>query len=534
VGVYGELPAAPYPSIVGRVPCWPSCRTYLFPVAERHPMSRPQTREDVPGSDPLSRYRPNAAARRWSPCAPTPCAYIFRHQLYARPLMSLRHRRALASRLLVSIAQPGRRFDRRSMRSGFTGSWAWSSRESSSSPPICRSSGGRLTGVTADVPRRRRAAARAPVDSSPSTHGRVVPGHATSSTWATSRFPTSGAGLYPGARVARGILGAGAAYGGASRAGDSARDWSARSATRSGTGSRRCGGDRRFSPTPDFPRRGSVAGLAGPRVPSMSRPSGSTTSRNPPSSSARSPLYCRISETGPDGPSAASSTGSAASAPGARLPVPPELICAPARRAPARALAPDVLKDQSGSRSQILLALTIRSPRWWGLRLVLCPGRFGTLAGRALVCGRAARRSSAPAGSCYRHGVSWTRLLAATGEPRPRTGAQDPGRTTATCCGCRSRCGGQLRDRSRLVIGIGTDFTRDTVLPTTRLPGSAAVPLPRARGQAARLPKLWKHHAAPARATRINVSCAERASRGWAATAGRSRRSGSSPSASAA
>ena len=79
------------------------------------------------------------------------------------------------------------------------------------------------------------------------------------------------------------------------------------------------------------------------------------------------------------------------------------------------------------------------------------------------------------------------------------------------------------------VVGIGTDFTACTMVPTTA-DGTPLCELPEFAGEPHAYVKLWKHHAAQ-RAGRPDQRARPRsaASRGCPATAGSSRRSGSSP-----
>jgi len=134
---------------------------------------------------------------------------------------------------------------------------------------------------------------------------------------------------------------------------------------------------------------------------------------------------------------------------------------------------------------------------------------FGTLSGRALV---ARVSDGAELGSAvheYPHAVMDTKL-AATGEPLPPDWAlQDPEdyrevlreAVPAAVAAAGIDPGG--------VIGIATDFTASTVMPTT----ADGTPLCQLAGLAGRphsYPKLWKHHAAQPQADRINALAHER------------------------
>src|ERR1700727_614654 len=102
------------------------------------------------------------------------------------------------------------------------------------------------------------------------------------------------------------------------------------------------------------------------------------------------------------------------------------------------------------------------------------------------------------------------RGLAATGEPLPPDWAlQDPADYLDVL---RTAVPAALRDAGvdpNAVIGIATDFTACTVLPTT----ADGTPLCQLRGLEGRphaYVKLWKRHAAQARADRINARAHER------------------------
>ena len=60
------------------------------------------------------------------------------------------------------------------------------------------------------------------------------------------------------------------------------------------------------------------------------------------------------------------------------------------------------------------------------------------------------------------------------------------------------------------VVGIGTDFTACTMVPTTA-DGTPLCELPEFAGEPHAYVKLWKHHAAQGQADRINALARERA-----------------------
>ena len=134
---------------------------------------------------------------------------------------------------------------------------------------------------------------------------------------------------------------------------------------------------------------------------------------------------------------------------------------------------------------------------------------FGTLSGRAVVV---RVRDGAELGSAvseYAHGVV-DRTLPATRRPLPPDWAlQLPGDWTevlrTAVPEALSASGVDPGD----VIGIGTDFTACTVLPTTA-DGTPLCELDRWRNRPHAYPKLWKHHAAQPQADRINALAQDR------------------------
>ncbi len=135
---------------------------------------------------------------------------------------------------------------------------------------------------------------------------------------------------------------------------------------------------------------------------------------------------------------------------------------------------------------------------------------FGTLSGRALV---ARVSDGAELGSAvleYPHGVMDAEL-AATGEPLPPDWAlQDPEDYREVLRTVVRAAVAEAGIDPAQVIGIGTDFTACTVMPTT----NDGIPLcqrPSMAGRPHSYPKLWKHHAAQPQADRINALAHERA-----------------------
>ncbi|WP_433522053.1 ribulokinase [Nocardia pseudovaccinii] len=135
---------------------------------------------------------------------------------------------------------------------------------------------------------------------------------------------------------------------------------------------------------------------------------------------------------------------------------------------------------------------------------------FGTLSGRALVVRVRDGVEFGSAVSEYRHGVI-DRVLPVTGvELPPDWALQDPDDYLDVL---RTAVPAALADSGvdpADVIGIATDFTACTVLPTLT-DGTPLCRVPEFAGRPHAYPKLWKHHAAQAQADRINTLAHERA-----------------------
>src|SRR6202011_4137312 len=134
---------------------------------------------------------------------------------------------------------------------------------------------------------------------------------------------------------------------------------------------------------------------------------------------------------------------------------------------------------------------------------------FGTLSGRALVARVSDGAELGSAVHDYPHAVMDTKL-AATGEPLPPDWAlQDPEDYREVL---RTAVPAALAESGidpAAVIGIATDFTACTVMPTTA-DGTPLCQLPGMAGRPHSYPKLWKHHAAQPQADRINALAHER------------------------
>ncbi len=135
---------------------------------------------------------------------------------------------------------------------------------------------------------------------------------------------------------------------------------------------------------------------------------------------------------------------------------------------------------------------------------------FGTLSARAVVV---RVRDGAELGSGvhkYAHGVIDERLPSTTEKLPPDWALQDP---QDYLDALRAAVPQALADSGvppEHVVGIGTDFTASTVLPT-QADGTPLCFLSEFRGRPHAYPKLWKHHAAQPQADRINALAAETA-----------------------
>src|SRR5581483_12488677 len=110
----------------------------------------------------------------------------------------------------------------------------------------------------------------------------------------------------------------------------------------------------------------------------------------------------------------------------------------------------------------------------------------------------------------YRHAVMDS-ALAATGEPLPPDWAlQDPEDYLDVLREAVPAAVAAVGIDPAGVIGIATDFTASTPLPTTS-DGTPLCRLPGLAGRPHAYVKLWKHHAAQGQADRINAIARERA-----------------------
>jgi L-ribulokinase len=138
---------------------------------------------------------------------------------------------------------------------------------------------------------------------------------------------------------------------------------------------------------------------------------------------------------------------------------------------------------------------------------------FGTLSGRAVVV---RVHDGAELGSAvheYRHGVV-DRTLPATGRQLPPEWAlQVPSDYVDVLRNAVPEAVRAAGANPADVIGIGTDFTACTVLPTTA-DGTPLCELPEFAAEPHAYVKLWRHHAAQGQADRINA-LAEKRGESW-------------------
>ncbi|MFG1798275.1 ribulokinase [Nocardia sp. NPDC049149] len=134
---------------------------------------------------------------------------------------------------------------------------------------------------------------------------------------------------------------------------------------------------------------------------------------------------------------------------------------------------------------------------------------FGTLSGRALVA-RVRDGAEVAAAVCkYRHGVI-EHDLPANGAPLPLDWAlQDPEDYLDVLRVAVPTAVRTAGIDPAEIIGIATDFTACTVLPTMA-DGTPLCRIPKFAGRPHAYPKLWKHHAAQAQADRITAVAHER------------------------
>jgi L-ribulokinase len=134
---------------------------------------------------------------------------------------------------------------------------------------------------------------------------------------------------------------------------------------------------------------------------------------------------------------------------------------------------------------------------------------YGTLSGRALVVRVSDGQEMGSAVHAYSHGVM-DRALAFDNVPLPPDWAlQDADDYVDVLREAVPKAIARSGIAASQVIGIGTDFTACTVLPTFA-DGSPLSRSAQFRGRPHAYVKLWKHHAAQSHADRINAAAAAR------------------------
>ncbi|MCI3269952.1 ribulokinase [Streptomyces cylindrosporus] len=133
---------------------------------------------------------------------------------------------------------------------------------------------------------------------------------------------------------------------------------------------------------------------------------------------------------------------------------------------------------------------------------------FGTLSGRAVVVRVRDGAELGTAEHMYTHGVLDRELPDGTPLP-PAWALQVPADWIDVLRHAVPEALARSGVRPGQVIGIGTDFTACTVLPTLA-DGTPLCELPGLDARPHAYPKLWKHHAAQPQADRINALAAER------------------------
>jgi L-ribulokinase len=132
---------------------------------------------------------------------------------------------------------------------------------------------------------------------------------------------------------------------------------------------------------------------------------------------------------------------------------------------------------------------------------------FGTLSARAVVVHVADGTELGTGVAEYPHGVIEQRLPDGATLP-PSWALQDPRDWWDTLGDAVRKAVSDSGVDPRHVVGIATDFTACTVLPTD-VEGTPLCQLPGLEDRPHAWPKLWKHHAAQPQADRINAVAAE-------------------------
>ena len=143
---------------------------------------------------------------------------------------------------------------------------------------------------------------------------------------------------------------------------------------------------------------------------------------------------------------------------------------------------------------------------------------FGTLSGRAVVVSVADGAQLADAVHEYQHGVLDRTLPDGVTRLGPDWALQFPDDWRNVLRLAVPKALARAGVTADQVIGIGTDFTACTVLPTTA-DGTPLCELPGLADRPHAYPKLWRHHAAQPQADRINA-LAEQSGEPWLARYG--------------
>ena len=145
---------------------------------------------------------------------------------------------------------------------------------------------------------------------------------------------------------------------------------------------------------------------------------------------------------------------------------------------------------------------------------------FGTLSGRAMLVEVTTGREAATAVHEYARGVMDETLPDGRKRLAHNTALQDPADYLAVLRVTIPKVLRTAKVNASRVIGIGTDFTSCTMLPT-RADGTPLCFNPRWRRNPHAWVKLWKHHAAQPEADRINAIGRQRGEAFYGAYGGR-------------
>jgi L-ribulokinase len=134
---------------------------------------------------------------------------------------------------------------------------------------------------------------------------------------------------------------------------------------------------------------------------------------------------------------------------------------------------------------------------------------YGTLSGRALVVRVSDGGEIGSAVHAYRHAVVTDTVPGTTRRLPPDWALQMPSDYLDVLRNAVPEALAAARVKPTDVMGIATDFTACTMVPTTA-DGTPLCELPRYADGAHAYVKLWRHHAAQGQANRINALAADR------------------------